>query len=151
MTTHDAPPTGSAGIVTRLLAAGIDLLVVCLLMGGIYLGRVFFRLMFAPQDFTFPSPHALLSSVSFLTLSVVYLTGCWGMTGRTIGSVLMGIRVEKSTPSKLRWIIAFGRAWLCVIFPVGLLWAVVDRQRRSGHDIVFRTRVVYDWQPKHIT
>lgn len=147
---HEAPPTGSAGIVTRLLAAGIDVLVVCVLMGAIYLGMVFFRLMFSPQAFSFPAPHALLSSVGFLSLSVAYLTGFWGATGRTIGSVLMGIRVEKATRSRLRWLIAFGRAWLCVVFPVGLLWSVVDRRRRSVHDIVFRTRVVYDWQPTHI-
>ena len=146
----DHPPSGAAGIATRLLAAGVDVLVVCLLMAGIYLGVVFFRLMFSPQDFTFPSPHALLSSISFLSLSVAYLTGFWGATGRTIGSVLMGTRLEKSTRSKLRWIGAFGRAWLCVVFPVGLLWAVVDRSRRSMHDILFRTRVVYDWQPTHI-
>lgn len=144
------PPTGSAGIVTRLLAAGIDVLVVCAIMGGIYLGMVFFRLMFSPQDFTFPAPDTLLSSVGFLGISVVYLTGFWGATGRSIGSVLMGIRVEKSTHTRLRWIVAFGRAWLCVVFPVGLMWAVVDRRRRSIHDILFRTRVVYDWHPTHL-
>jgi hypothetical protein len=27
--------------------------------------------------------------------------------------------------------------------PIGLLWVVVDRQRRSLQDIVFRTRVIY--------
>jgi hypothetical protein len=35
------------------------------------------------------------------------------------------------------------RATCCVLFPIGLLWAVVDRQRRSLQDIVFRTRVIY--------
>lgn len=148
---HPAPPTGSAGIVTRLVAAGIDVAVVCLIMGGIYLSLVFVRLMFSPQSFTFPTPHALLSTVGFLVISVVYLTGFWGATGRTIGAVLMGVRVEKSTRSRLRWVVAFGRAWLCVVFPFGLMWAVLDRRRRSVQDIVFRTRVVYDWQPGHIT
>jgi uncharacterized RDD family membrane protein YckC len=35
------------------------------------------------------------------------------------------------------------RAIGCVLFPIGLLWVVIDRQRRSLQDIVFRTRVVY--------
>jgi uncharacterized RDD family membrane protein YckC len=35
------------------------------------------------------------------------------------------------------------RAICCVLFPIGLLWVVVDRQRRSLQDIVFRTRVIY--------
>ena len=147
---HDAPPTGAAGVVTRLAAAVIDALVVCLIMGAIYVGLIFFRLMFSPQSFTFPTPHALLSTASFLGLSVLYLTGFWGATGRTVGAVLMGVRVEKSTHARLRWIVAFGRAWLCVVIPFALLWAGVDSRRRSAPDIVFRTRVVYDWQPKHI-
>lgn len=145
-----APPTGSAGIVTRLLAAGIDVIAVCVIMCAIYVGLVFFRLMFSPQSFTFPSPHALLSTIGFLGIAVVYLTGFWGATGRTVGAVLMGVRVEKPTHRRLRWLIAFGRAWLCVVFPVGLMWCVIDRRRRSVHDIVFRTQVVYDWQPKHV-
>lgn len=143
-------PTGSAGIVTRLLAAGIDVAVVCAIMGASYVALIFFRLMFSPQSFTFPTPHALLSTVGFLTISVLYLTAFWGATGRTVGAVLMGVRVEKATRSRLRWIVAFGRAWLCVVFPVGLMWAVLDRRRRSVQDIIFRTRVVYDWEPKLI-
>jgi uncharacterized RDD family membrane protein YckC len=39
------------------------------------------------------------------------------------------------------------RAVACVVFPVGLLWVVVDKRRRSLQDIVFRTRVVYAGEP----
>ena len=39
--------------------------------------------------------------------------------------------------------VGFLRAIGCVVFPIGLLWVVVDRKRRSLQDIVFRTRVVY--------
>jgi uncharacterized RDD family membrane protein YckC len=39
--------------------------------------------------------------------------------------------------------VGFLRAIGCVLFPIGLLWIVIDRQRRSLQDIVFRTRVVY--------
>jgi uncharacterized RDD family membrane protein YckC len=35
------------------------------------------------------------------------------------------------------------RAIGCVVFPIGLLWVVFDRQRQSLQDIAFRTRVVY--------
>jgi hypothetical protein len=42
------------------------------------------------------------------------------------GAVTMGLRVID-----------------CVLFPIGLLWIVTDRQRRSLQDIVFRRRVVY--------
>jgi hypothetical protein len=39
------------------------------------------------------------------------------------------------------------RAIGCVVFPIGLLWAVIDRRRRSLQDIVFRTRVIYSRPP----
>jgi len=35
------------------------------------------------------------------------------------------------------------RAICCVLFPIGLLWVVIDRRRRSLQDIVFGTRVIY--------
>ena len=44
---------------------------------------------------------------------------------------------------RLRLPVGLLRAIGCVLFPIGLLWAVIDRQRRSLQDIVFRTRVVY--------
>ena len=34
---------------------------------------------------------------------------------------------------------------LCVVFPVGLLWSAVSRERRSLQDLVVRSVVVYDW------
>jgi uncharacterized RDD family membrane protein YckC len=40
-------------------------------------------------------------------------------------------------------LVGLPRAICCVLFPIGLLWVVIDRQRRSLQDIVFRTRVVY--------
>ena len=39
--------------------------------------------------------------------------------------------------------VGFLRAIGCVVFPIGLLWVVIDRERRSLQDIVFRTRVLY--------
>ena len=38
------------------------------------------------------------------------------------------------------------RAVLCVLFPLLLFWAVVDRRRRSVQDLIVRTAVVYDWK-----
>jgi hypothetical protein len=35
---------------------------------------------------------------------------------------------------------------LCVLFPLLLFWAVVDRHRRSVQDLLVRTSVVYDWK-----
>ena len=40
-------------------------------------------------------------------------------------------------------VVAAVRAVACVLFPVGLLWVVVDRRRRSLQDVVLGSRLVY--------
>jgi uncharacterized RDD family membrane protein YckC len=56
----------------------------------------------------------------------------------------MGLRVAGRRSQRVGPVIALLRAVACVLFPVGLLWVAVDRNRRSLQDIVFRTRVVYN-------
>ncbi|MEN0133856.1 MAG: RDD family protein [Rhodococcus sp. (in: high G+C Gram-positive bacteria)] len=142
-----APAHRAAGIVTRGLATGIDLAVVLAVMGGIYVGALFLRLLFSPQEFSFPDASALLSVTLFIAVAVVYLTACWAVSGRTVGAVTMGLRVVSRNGELIGWLRALVRAVLCVMFGFGLLWAAVDRRRRSLQDILLRTAVVYDWEP----
>lgn len=145
--TGGGQPHGPAGIVTRGIAAAVDLGVVLTVMGGIYLAVLFARLMFSPQEFTLPDAQILLSVAVFVGVAVVYLTACWATTGRTLGAVVMGLRVVSRNGDLVGWIRSAARAWLCVMFGFGLLWVAVDRRRRSLQDILLRTSVVYDWQP----
>ncbi|MFD6059171.1 RDD family protein [Rhodococcus wratislaviensis] len=141
------PAHRAAGIVTRGLATGIDLAVVLAVMGGIYVGVLFVRLLFSPQEFSFPDANAVLSVTMFIVLSVLYLTVCWAVSGRTVGAVTMGLRVVSRNGELIGWLRALLRAVLCVMFGFGLLWAAVDSRRRSLQDILLRTAVVYDWEP----
>lgn len=136
-----------AGIVTRGTAAVIDLLVVCVMMGFVYVGSIFARLLVDPGSFSFQSPAVSMSISVLIFLSIVYLTACWATTGRTVGAIMMGTRVVTPRHGLVRWPLAALRAFLCVVFAFGLLWVAVDRRRRSLQDIVLRTSVVYDWQP----
>lgn len=143
---HVAAPRRTAGIVTRGLASLVDLGVVFAVMGGIYLGLMFGRLLFSPHEFSLPDTRLLLSMSTALVVSVLYLTVCWATTGRTVGAVMMGLRVVRPDGKLMGWARAALRAVLCVMFGFGLLWVAVDRRRRSLQDIVLRTVVVYDWQ-----
>jgi uncharacterized RDD family membrane protein YckC len=136
-----------AGIITRGLAAIIDLLVVLLIMGALYAGLVLVRLVYSPADFSAPSPNAVFSTMATFAVAVVYLTGCWTVSGSTAGAVTMGLRVVGGRSHRLRAPVAVLRAIGCVVFPIGLLWVMIDRRRRSWQDIVFRTRVVYSRPP----
>jgi uncharacterized RDD family membrane protein YckC len=133
----------AAGIITRGLAGVIDLLVVLLIMSALYGGLVLVRLVYSPAAFSLPSLTAVFSTVVTFVVAVVYLTGCWTVSGSTAGAVAMGLRVVARRSQRVRLPVGLLRAIGCVVFPIGLLWVVVDRRRRSLQDIVFRTRVVY--------
>jgi len=133
----------AAGIITRGLAAVIDLFVVLLIMGALYGGLVLVRLVYSPTAFSLPSLNAVFSTVVTFVIAVLYLTGCWTVSGSTAGAATMGLRVVGRRSQRVRLLVGLLRSICCVLFPVGLLWVVLDRQRRSLQDIVFRTRVIY--------
>ncbi|WP_068274400.1 RDD family protein [Aldersonia kunmingensis] len=140
------PDHRAAGIVTRTIAAGIDVVTVLVGMGAMYLGWVLIKLLFSPQQFTFPDVAVIGSMGTFVMLSVIYLTGCWAVNGRTFGQIAMGLRVVGRRGQLLGWPRAFFRAVLYVTFGFGLFWSAIDRRRRSLQDIFLVTAVVYDWQ-----
>jgi uncharacterized RDD family membrane protein YckC len=141
---ESAPATErEAGIVSRGLAAVIDLVVVLLIMSAIYGGLILVRLVYSPAAFSLPSLNAVFSTLITFVVAVLYLTGCWTVSGSTAGAVVMGLRVVGRRRQRVRPLVGLLRAIGCVLFPIGLLWVVVDRRRRSLQDIVFRTWVVY--------
>jgi uncharacterized RDD family membrane protein YckC len=140
LSSGDARP---AGIVSRGLAAVIDLVVVLVVMGAMYIGLVLAHLVFSPTAFSLPSLNAVFSSMVAFAVAVLYLAGCWAVSGCTAGAVAMGLRVVGRRSQRVGPVVGLIRAITCVLFPVGLLWVAVDRNRRSLQDIVFRTRVYY--------
>src|SRR5260370_7790798 len=93
--TSSEPVSGAeraAGIITRGLAAVIDLLVVLLIMSALYGGLVLVRLVYSPAAFSLPSLNAVFSAVVTFVVAVVYLTGCWTVSGSTAGAVAVGLR-----------------------------------------------------------
>lgn len=146
MSTVTAPPTArAAGIVTRLLAALVDLLAVLLLSGGAFLGVAAAGFVVSPLSFRWPAPPPELSILLGALLAVGYLAAGWATTGRTGGAAVLGLRVLSTTRVRLGWGRALLRAVLCVVLPLGLLWAAVSRERRSLQDVLVRSVVVYDW------
>jgi len=134
-----------AGVVSRSLAAGVDLAVVALMLIGLYLGLTALIILWSPRNAHLPDvSRPTLVTVATL-LAITYLTASWTMTGRTYGDQLFALRVVDSRGARLRLARATARALLCVAFPLGLLWAAVSRRRRSVADIALGTVVIYDW------
>jgi uncharacterized RDD family membrane protein YckC len=138
-----------AGLVTRLVAAAIDLLLVWVVLLLGYVGFAALVFLIDPRTFSFPEPGLFFSLAAALSTLVVYLTASWWITGRTYGCHVMGLRVVNYNGTNMRLLGALVRALFCVFFPIGLLWAAVNRENRSVQDVVLRTSVLYDWQPQH--
>jgi uncharacterized RDD family membrane protein YckC len=138
----------SAGLVSRTVADVIDVAAVSIVVIAGYLGLSAFRFVLQPQVFRWPQPGVLDLSVVAALVFTVYLGTGWTSTGRTIGKGIMGLRVVDADGSALPAGRAFGRAAMCVLFPVGLLWSVGDRRERAVHDLLLGTTVIYDWRPR---
>ena len=137
-----------AGFVSRVVASGVDvLLVLCVYVGGYVVGSIAWDLFFSQSVSVSVPPHWLNESLVWLIL-VAYLTAGWGTAGRTFGKQLMGLRVVRSDGSRLQLPRAFFRALLCATFFPVLLLALFDRRNRGLEDIAFATVVAYDWFPE---
>jgi uncharacterized RDD family membrane protein YckC len=137
-----------AGLITRMVGAGIDAGVVGLALLAGWVGLNGFLFLLDPRSFQFSGASFLLTFTAACVVTVVYLSGAWATTGRTWGSHVMGLRVVDRQGRRVRPAVALLRGLFCTFFPIGLLWCGVNPSRRSVQDIVLRTSVVYDWVPR---
>ncbi|GAC68207.1 hypothetical protein GS4_14_00370 [Gordonia soli NBRC 108243] len=140
---HVPDSTKTAGVVSRGVAAVLDVLTVGALMGAIWVGLALTLLVFGANAFHFPDRGVLFTATGFAIVSIAYNSTCWAVSGRTLGGVVMGLRVVNRKGERVRPVVAILRAAGYTFFAVGLLWVAIDPRRRSLQDIVVRTRVVY--------
>ena len=135
-----------AGLVSRLLALAVDVVVVVLVgvlllvvMGGI-------RALFTGELEVEVSSEEVRGPLAVL-LVLAYLGYGWGLNGRTAGKVALGLRVVGRDGSDLSPLRAVARAVLYLVFLPGILWALVSRKNASLQDLILGTAVIYDWGP----
>ena len=79
-------------------------------------------------------------------LYALYYTICTGRWGQTAGKWLMRLKVVRVEGGQVAYLRALGRwvAYYASGLPLylGLVWIVVDRNNRSWHDRICRTKVV---------
>jgi uncharacterized RDD family membrane protein YckC len=138
----------AAGVVTRALAALIDMLVVVVLLVVVWASYAAIVFLARPARFAVPSPSWSEVVWAGSVASVLYLSTAWATTGRTVGAQVLGLRVLDQRGRQLGWWRSVVRAVAYVVFPLGLAWAIVDRRSRSVQDVVLASSVVYDWVPR---
>jgi uncharacterized RDD family membrane protein YckC len=139
-----------AGFVSRLIACSIDVLLIFIVVLGTT--AVLWMLSFIVNPAT-PDTIEVGSRVPDVwalvlygyLLNWLYWTVCWAASGRTVGNLVMGLRVVNRHGRRLGWGAAAVRSAFCTFFVFGLLWVIVSRANRSVQDVVMRTSVVYDW------
>lgn len=133
-------------MVSRFVAATVDLGVVLLTLIGGYLSVSTVLFLIAPRRFSFPEIDPGVTSAVVWTLLVLYLALAWATTGRTVGGRMMGLRVVNHSGERMRFLGALLRSFVCALFPIGLFWCAVSRTNRSVADVLLRTSVIYDWR-----
>jgi uncharacterized RDD family membrane protein YckC len=135
-----------AGLVSRMIANIVDLGVVVAVVFGTYIVWAGMKLLWQGSSFTRPTPGFARAFTFATVVHIVYFAISRTGSGRTYGDQLMGLRVIGRTGPTLGLGMASIRAVICVLFPLGLLWAGIGRERRSVQDLIVRTSVIYDWQ-----
>lgn len=94
------------------------------------------------------APLAVFLTFGWFLLTTAYFVLFHGMDGRTIGKWLLGLRVVGPERTPITYRQAFLR-WLGLVvaiapFAAGILWILLNREKRGWHDYIARTWVVRD-------
>jgi uncharacterized RDD family membrane protein YckC len=138
-----------AGIASRAIAAGIDVTLIFVVVLATAAGLWMLSFIVDPStagiDMEGRLPDVLYFVIYGYVLNWAYWTVCWATSGRTIGNLVMGVRVINYKGVHQHWGGAALRSLFCTLFPIGLFWVIVSRSNRSIQDVVLRTSVIYDW------
>ena len=96
--------------------------------------------------------HQSAAAVVLVAWWFVYFSVQWTLGGRTIGMAFFGIRVVQKNGRAVRGSQAMLRALLLYLsflfFVVAAILILVQRERRTVHDLVAGTAVVYSWDAR---
>jgi uncharacterized RDD family membrane protein YckC len=140
-----------AGAVTRLLAYLVDVVASSasfwLLSGLVALAvRTVTGGEFDPTD------HRALTTVAFGMWELVYFAYPLAVSGRTLGAAVVGLEVVQADGSPIRprqalvRVVAFPLSLL--LFGLGFVGILVQREHRALHDLIAGTAVVYGWDAR---
>ena len=140
-----------AGAVTRLLAHWVDIALAGFLFvtGSVAIDYVMNRIAGIDTSVAEPNIWRGLAAVAWF---FIYWWGSIGMTGKTPGKALLGLRVLTRNGDVLDGRQAAVRAIFLpvsyLLFGFGFLGILVGRERRALHDGIAGSCVVYDWGPR---
>jgi uncharacterized RDD family membrane protein YckC len=134
-----------AGVVTRTIAAAIDLGTILTASLVLYFAVSGVSFILDPRGFRWPQLSAIRLFLVAEVMLFFYLAVGWMNIGRSVGKQIMGLRVLEAGGGRMRPWRALLRSAICTLFPVSLFWCAIDSGNRAVHDRLLGTIVVYDW------
>ena len=142
---------GSAGLVTRVLAFAIDMVIASVLFQvGLVLLSLILEVAIGEPWMT--RDHRLAAALAFWVWAFVYFAASTATVGRTFGMTLLGLKVVRADGREIHPLHAALRTLVLplsfLLFGLGLLLGVLRPDRRTLHDLIAGTTVVYAWDAR---
>jgi uncharacterized RDD family membrane protein YckC len=138
-------PTDRAGALSRLLAFGLDGLIVNLVFSGLAAIAALIASAFTGNGNGVSGLALALGSITWAALGAVYLLVFWSLAGQTPGMNFFGIRLGVARlPARRSLRRLVGLVLAVIPFGLGLLGIVFDERRRGWQDRMAGVDVVYE-------
>ena len=140
-------PTERAGALTRLLAFGLDGLIVNLVLSGLAAVAALIVSFFTGDGNGLSGIALALGSVAWLTLGGLYLVAFWALAGQTPGMRFFGIRLAvegRGLPLRQSLKRLLGLTLAAIPFGLGFLGILFDERRRGWQDRLAGVDVLYE-------
>jgi uncharacterized RDD family membrane protein YckC len=138
-----------AGPVTRGASAAADVAIITTSYTLGVAGLAFLSGIFFGSSLTDLSGRGPLALGALALWAFAYSFGSHAIAGRTLGKGIVGIRVVGADGSPLTVRQAFVRTIAfplsALLFGIGFLMILVQREHRALHDLIAGTASVYDW------
>lgn len=145
-------PEGYVGLVTRVVAVAIDALVInviAVVTGGLI--NLVASVLGKHDGLT--AAEAVVGGIAWWLWVTTYFVTFWTLTGQTLGSRVMAIRVENATGGGIRLRQALRRFAGCVLAALplgaGFLLTLFDDRRRGLQDRIGATVVRWQADPAY--
>jgi uncharacterized RDD family membrane protein YckC len=142
-----AQPTETAGAVSRLLAFGLDGLIVNLAFSGLAAIAALIASAFAGTGDGVSDVALAVGSAAWIALGCLYLVVFWSLAGQTPGMNFFGIRLgaegdRLTLRQSLRRLL--GLVLAAIPFGLGFVGILIDERRRGWQDRMAGVDVLYE-------
>ena len=136
------------GFLTRLVAYIIDAIIVgvgLVIIYAIFFGLGGFAAGQAGSEVTFTAMNAI-GLILIIVWSIGYIIVFWSVKGQTPGKMIMGIKIISTDGSSIgvgkAILRLIGYAISGIVFYLGFLWIIWDKDKQGWHDKIAGTYVV---------